>query len=61
MRNNLKLESVRISSISMDMARKVKKVTGVSLTSFIDQSIETAYLKLPKSVKAKIETLNLKK
>lgn len=44
----------------MDIARMIKKATGISIAAFIDQSIETAYSRQTKAVKAKIQYNNLK-
>lgn len=47
-------ESVRIKSISVEKARKAKKVTGVPIGIFIEKAIDKEFDRLPKSVKEKI-------
>ena len=47
-------ETVRLKSESVDKARKVKKVTGIPICTFIEKAIDKEFDKLPKSIKEQI-------
>ena len=47
-------ETVRLKSESVDKARKVKKVTGIPIGTFIEKAIDREFFRLPKSLKDKI-------